>query len=126
MANILIVDDDSAVADVIALVLEQADYTALTTSTIGEAKAHIERGDVAGALIDVWLQDEDGLSLAAHLAEKDPTFPFIIMSGGGPGRSLETVTARADSFGAHHVLYKPFDDDELLSAVEKIAKVKQI
>lgn len=72
---------------------------------------------VDGAIIDVWLRGEDGLDVAEKLAERRDRLPFAVMSGGGPGRSLERVTARADALGARGILFKPFDDDELMALV---------
>ena len=45
--------------------------------------------------------------------------PFVVISGGGPGRTLENVTARADAYGAVRILYKPFEDEELLAALNQ-------
>ncbi|WOI52802.1 response regulator [Parvularcula sp. LCG005] len=118
MSTILIVDDDAAVADVVKLVLSEAGHKCLVAHSPRDALDVVEKQSVDGIILDVWLGRDDGLDLAATLIERMPTQPFIIMSGGGPGRSLEMVTARADALGACSVLYKPFDDDELLTAVD--------
>ncbi len=120
MATILIVDDDSGVADVVALVLEGQGHAPIIANSAAEAINSLSERDVDGAILDVWLGKDDGLELAAELSRVGNPPPFIIMSGGGPGRSLETVTARADALGAHSVLYKPFDDDELIEAVRSL------
>ena len=113
--TILIVDDDRGVADAVRMVLEEAGYAVRTSAQ--EAYRACEEMMPRLCLLDVWLKGEDGLELAAEARRKG--LPLIIMSGGGPGRSLEAVTARADALGASAVLYKPFDDDELLAAVRR-------
>ena len=120
MAKLLIVDDDPAVAEVVSLVLRQEGYQTAVACSLAEAKLLIATTEINGAVIDVWLGRDDGLELATFLAAQRTGFPFIIMSGGGPGRCLETVTARADALGAICVLFKPFDDDELTAAVQKM------
>lgn len=120
MAHILVVDDQAAMAEVVSAVLVEAGYTASQAGTAAAARSQIEEKRIDGAIIDVWLGGEDGLDLAASILADHPGFRFVIMSGGGPGRTLELVTAKADALGAHGVLYKPFDDDELLHAVTKM------
>ncbi|MEM9422702.1 MAG: response regulator [Pseudomonadota bacterium] len=120
MATILIVDDDSSVADVVALVLDGEGHRTDTASDATETLKKLSQGGIQGVILDVWLGADDGLALADKLAQLNEPPPFIVMSGGGPGRSLETVTARADALGARAVLYKPFDDDELIAAVNDL------
>lgn len=117
MTSILVVDDDPGVREVVSLVLQEAGYDVDIVSTAAAATEAMRSGTFSAALIDVWLGQDDGLDLAHKISELSPPLPFTIMSGGGPGRSLELVTARADSLGATAVLFKPFDDDELLAAV---------
>ena len=121
MARILVVDDDMAVAEVIVLVLSNAGHETTRAANLTEARAALENTEFDGVLIDVWLGEDDGLTLAQELEAHPAQTPFAIMSGGGPRRTLETVTARADSLGASGVLFKPFEDDELLGAIEKMA-----
>ena len=116
MSGVLVVDDDAAVAEAVRFVLTRAGYTVKTASTIAEGRAHTAEGGFSVAVIDVWMDHEDGLELATDLSQAG--LPFIVMSGGGPGRTLESMTARADALGAVRVLFKPFDDDELLSAID--------
>ena len=115
--TILIVDDDVPVAQSVALVLQDAGYA---TRQVHDARAATEamRTDPPDAcLFDVWLDGDDGLALAEEARARG--LPLVVMSGGGPGRSLESVTAKADALGAAAMLFKPFDDDELTDAVAR-------
>ncbi len=117
MAKILVIEDDQAVAEAIAFVLvrngHQLDH-AVNTQT---AKQFLSAGKYDCALVDVWLDKEDGLDFLAAQRTAGNNLPFIVISGGGPGRSLENVTARADAHGAIGILYKPFEDRELVDAL---------
>ncbi|MBB4658810.1 response regulator [Parvularcula dongshanensis] len=115
MSAILVVDDDPAVGESVRFVLERAGYAATGASTVAAAREALMADDTALCILDVWMDGEDGLDFAAEVARSGA--PFIVMSGGGPGRSLESVTAKADALGAVAVLYKPFEDEELLNAV---------
>ena len=115
MGKILIVDDDAGVADSVALVLREAGHEPRIASDGRSALAAMTMAPPDACVLDVWLGEEDGLAVAE--AARGRGLPVVVMSGGGPGRSLEQVTARADALGAVRVLYKPFDDDELTDAV---------
>ena len=118
--TVLIVDDDVPVAQSVALVLEDAGYAA---RQVHDARSALDamRGDPPDACVfDVWLDGDDGLALAEEARMLG--LPLVVMSGGGPGRSLESVTAKADALGAAAMLFKPFDDDELTDAIAKAMK----
>ncbi|WP_370338194.1 response regulator [Parvularcula marina] len=117
MTQIMVVDDNEDVAETVSIALNEAGYTATAVHSLDDARRLLSGGNYAGAIIDVWMNEDNGLELASELAQHTPPIPFIIMSGGGPGKTLEQVTARADSIGAVAVLFKPFEDDELLTAV---------
>lgn len=115
MRTVLVVDDDIRVAQSVALVLEDAGYKPRMVHDAKAALAAMRITPPDACLIDVWLDGEDGLALAE--AARDARLPLVVMSGGGPGRSLEQVTAKADALGAAAMLFKPFDDDELTDAL---------
>ena len=119
MPSILIVDDDKAVADALRLALEEAGHAVRVAHEPAAARMIVASDTPPDICIfDVFMDGEDGLALAAELQHEGAP-RVIIMSGGGPGRTLESVTARADALGAVAVLFKPFDDDELLEAVRR-------
>ena len=122
MAVILVIDDNAEVANTVALALKDAGHKATITTSISDARQRLDEDKFDGVIIDVWMDHDDGLDIAAEIAGREPGLPFIVMSGGGPGKTLETVTARADSLGAAAMLFKPFDEDELIAAVEQMLK----
>lgn len=118
MKTVLLVDDDEGVTEAVRFVLQDAGYGVRTVGTPDAAREALRAGGIDACLFDVFLDGDDGLALAAEVASAHD-LPLVVMSGGGPGRSLESVTARADAIGAAAVLFKPFDDDELLAALTK-------
>jgi DNA-binding NtrC family response regulator len=118
MAYLLVVDDEAAVADAVSLVLRAEGHDVESCGEAAQALDRLSSGRFDGAILDVWLGADNGLRLAEGIGTMETPCPFIIMSGGGPGRTLENATAAADALGASRVLFKPFDDDELLSAVD--------
>jgi chemosensory pili system protein ChpA (sensor histidine kinase/response regulator) len=71
-------------------------------------------------LIDIHLgAGERGFDLARELATRDRRTPFILMT-----MSLHPSHAeRAAELGSRHLLHKPFDDEELLSALRYVLTV---
>ena len=117
MTLILIVDDDVPVAQSVALVLEEVGYATRSAHDAVAARAAMDEDPPSVCVLDVWLGQDDGLALAE--AAREAGIALVVMSGGGPGRSLESVTARADALGASAMLFKPFDDEELTEAVAR-------
>ena len=60
---------------------------------------------------------KSGLDVLKDIRQAYPHMPVILVSGGGPGATLEQATMMADLHKATQVLYKPFEDEELLDAV---------
>ncbi|MCI5043359.1 MAG: response regulator [Aquisalinus sp.] len=117
MAKILLIEDDKAVADSLSFVLQRKNHEITHATNTISAKHELGSKSFDCAFIDVWLGEEDGLEFLADNGELFSETPFIVISGGGPGRTLENVTARADAYGAVRMLFKPFEDTELLDAL---------
>lgn len=118
MTTVLVVDDDVGVGTAVTYVLEGASYQVALAASAEAARDRLSQGGIDACVLDVFLDGDDGLTLADEVVRAGG-LPLIVMSGGGPGRTLESVAARADALGAAAVLFKPFDDDELLGALRR-------
>lgn len=119
MARILVVDDSEAVRKAVALTLEDAGYEVCVAAEGNAAKEHLLDPTIDLAVMDIWIPGIDGISLLKEAARTRPDLPVIMISGGGPGASLEAASARADVLGAAAFLFKPFEDSELLDVVAR-------
>lgn len=61
----------------------------------------------------------DGISFLKEVRTIHADLPVVIISGGGPTAPLEVKAHLAQAHGAQEVLFKPFEDDELLDVVER-------
>ena len=108
-----VVDDDEAVRDSLALLLESSGMSARTYDSAAaflKALPNLASGCV---LTDVRMPDLDGLELQRRLMELGVQMPVIVMTGHGD----VPIAVEALKAGAADFLEKPFDDAQLLAAV---------
>lgn len=118
MATILVADDAASVAAAIELVLKSAGHHVVVANDGEIAVDYLKRQSFDLAVLDIWMPKKSGLDVLKDIRLAHPTMPVILVSGGGPGATLEQATMMADLYKATQVLYKPFEDEELLSAVD--------
>lgn len=110
--NILIVEDDSAVRNLITATLETHDYKYLKApngkTAIMEASTH--KPDII--LLDLGLPDIDGIEVIKKIRTWSAA-PIIVISA----RSEDTDKIEALDSGADDYLTKPFSVDELLARI---------
>jgi two-component system OmpR family response regulator len=116
--HILVVDDDSAVRNLIAEYLSGYDFR-VSTAADGQAMARI----LAESLIDLVILDlrlakEDGLNLARELRTTSDV-PIIILTG---QRRDEVDRVIGLELGADDYLTKPFSPRELLARIRAILR----
>jgi EAL domain-containing protein (putative c-di-GMP-specific phosphodiesterase class I)/ActR/RegA family two-component response regulator len=114
--RILIVDDQRAIAEIIAKVAESCGYTALVTT---DAACFLERVDdwaPTHIVVDLVMPEVDGIEVLRHLAARQSTARIIIASG-LDGKTVDV--ARRLAIERHldlvATLLKPFRRDELLA-----------
>lgn len=114
MALILIVEDEPALARLLARYLTSAGHE-IRTAESGK-RALEEMDGVDAVLTDINMPDMDGIELIMKLRQEHPRMPVIAMSGGGVFDKGMLLDA-ADKLGAVMTLEKPFDLEVLQAAV---------
>ena len=119
---ICVVDDDADVRSSISSLLRSMDYAVQTFAGPADFLAS-DAVDTASCLIlDIRLQEADGLEFQQELVASDAAIPVVLISGFGD----IPMTVRAMKAGAINFLPKPFDDSALLAAVaEGVARDRQ-
>ncbi|MBD9503755.1 response regulator [Pseudomonas sp. PDM23] len=109
---VLILDDDSTLARVLGLAMEDYGIPAIVLGSADDGLAWINANpsQLALLLTDISMPGEiDGLELARQIAQRSPSIPIIIMSGGYWSRD----------FPAYRFLDKPFDLTALMTTVKE-------
>lgn len=120
--RVLIADDMLSVREALTYVIESDGHIVTSVDNGAEAVSMLSRAAFDLVILDIWMPHRSGLDVLKDIRASQPDLPVIIMSGGGPGASLEQATAIADLYQATHILYKPFDDEELLAIVRAIKR----
>jgi two-component system cell cycle response regulator len=115
--KILIIDDDEALADVLARRLRQQKFDSLTADSgkMGLEKARSERPTLI--VLDLRLPDADGFDICAQLADSSETcaIPVIILSG----LERPDILRRCRAAGCHYFVRKPYDPNALLTLIRQ-------
>jgi two-component system chemotaxis response regulator CheY len=117
MARVLIVDDAMFMRMTIKQMLEAHGH-----SIAGEAGDGIEavkkfiecKPDVV--LLDITMPEMNGVEALKRIKELDPDARVIICSAMGQ----QAMVAQAIQYGAKDFIVKPFEEDRLIAAVDKI------
>ena len=119
MANILFVDDESAIRDMLKTVLKLAGHSPLEAADADQARQILQGQRVDLALVDIMMPGEDGFSLARD-----------VIASGIPVLFLTAKTAVQDRvrglrMGAEDYVLKPFEPEELLARIDVILRRTQ-
>lgn len=112
--TVMVVDDDRGFAHSLAGLLCAAGYRTCVSHDPAGAMLHARAQPVDCALVDYNLGATLGTSLIARLGDEGHDFPKIMITGFG---DVRTAT-QAMKLGAADFLEKPYDPDELLTAIE--------
>ena len=77
--------------------------------------AHVEANSVPLVVLDIWMEEMNGLEVQAKLARISPGTRVIIITG----RKDPAAEQTAMRFGVIAFFIKPFDGDEFLAAVHR-------
>ena len=79
--HILIVDDETAILELVEAYLSRAGYRVTPVSTAYEAEAAADRDKPDLIITDLQLENSDGLEMIARLKSKLPDTPVILLTG---------------------------------------------
>ncbi|MFM2244961.1 MAG: hypothetical protein RL071_1035 [Pseudomonadota bacterium] len=126
MSHLLWVEDDAALRRVLRPLLEAEGYAVSEAADAASAAAAVARLPPDLVLLDLMLpptqRPEEGLGLLDQLLRAAPGLKVIVLTGsGGRGVALDAVRR-----GAHDLLRKPVDPDELLVVLKRAVRMRQL
>jgi two-component system response regulator AtoC len=114
-ARILVVEDDTAMRDLLKEALSDGGYAVEGAAGGRAGVERIRQGGVDLVVSDVKMPDMDGLDMLREIKAVTPSPHVITITAFG---SIDTAI-RAVKLGAFDYITKPFEIDQLLLSVEK-------
>ena len=123
MAHILLVEDSPEVSMSVREILLSAGHT-VEEAPNGQAGLTLLKSPSKFDMVisDIWMPEMDGIAFLKHLRGAGNKIPVVVISGGAPNAPLTYTAPLASTFGANVVVYKPFEKEELLKAVDDVLK----
>ena len=115
--RVLICDDEPQILRALRVILRDAGYEAIPTSTGEEALDRAAVKPPAAAILDLMLPDIDGVEVTRRLREWSQ-MPIIVLSAVGE----EEAKVRALAAGADDYVTKPFGPPELIARLEAVLR----
>lgn len=111
--KILVVDDETEIADLIELYLKNENYTVYKYYSAKEALFCINNTNLDLAILDIMLPDINGFTLCQRIREQY-TYPIIMLTA----KDKETDKITGLTLGADDYITKPFRPLELIARVK--------
>jgi two-component system, response regulator RegA len=111
--SLLIVEDDKSFLQRLARAMEGRGFTVTTAESVADGLIQLETTSPAFAVVDMRLEDGNGLDVISALKRRRPDARAIILTGYG---NIATAV-NAVKLGAVDYLSKPVDADDVVAAL---------
>ncbi len=113
---VMVVDDEPDIRELVREILEDEGYAVVVAEDVKTAREAIQERVPDLVLLDIWMPEQDGVSLLKEWSDQGPLrFPVVMISGHG---TVETAV-EATRLGAVDFIEKPLSLARLLLSVEK-------
>ena len=117
--TVYVVDDDEAVRDSLQWLLEGKDYRVRCFDSGETFLGRYDPREVACVLVDIRMAGMTGLELQDRLIERNSPLPIVFITGHGDVPMAVGTMKK----GALDFIQKPFDEEQLVSTVERMLAV---
>ena len=116
--KLLLVDDEHGYISVLAKRMAKRNIVAVTATNGNEAIQTLRGIHFDCAVLDLKMEDMDGIEVLKIFKKMDPSMPVIMLTGHGS----ETAARGGIKFGVFDYLTKPCDLDELIHIIHDACK----
>ncbi|MGY4258054.1 two-component system response regulator FixJ [Bradyrhizobium sp. USDA 4516] len=120
MRRILVIDDDAAMRDSLAFLLDVRGFCVATYETASGFLGDAASGPVDCIVSDIRMPGMSGLELVRKLKADRVDCPVILITGHGD----VTLAVEAMKAGAVDFIEKPFEDEVLLRAINSVLEAR--
>lgn len=119
MAEILIIEDDTAIQNLLKLALKKEGYDVKHADYAQEGIIQAQMSAVDLIILDLGLPDMDGINVILKVREINDALPIIVVSARGD----ESEKIMCLDAGANDYVQKPFSTAELLARVRAALRI---
>jgi len=120
-ARILVIDDDEFIRSLFKEALEEQGHTVVTADTTAKGLAYIVQREFDLIFLDLKMPGTDGAEILREIRGVKSKLPVVIITGYPDGEMME----RAMKQGPLGIMLKPFDDSEIINAVNSFLHATQ-
>ena len=129
--KIIVIDDEEDIRNVLQIVLEREGHDVKVASNADDGLDLLRDHGADLVITDIIMPGKDGVDTVYEIQMEFPNTRVMVISGGGNVRPMgyepaaiktEAYLASATAAGADVTLTKPFDRQELLDAVNELAR----
>ena len=120
--RILVVDDEDAIREVVATLLEAKGYECVTATNGQEALAQFHAQPPDLVLSDVVMPEMDGMELLGRVRAKDHDVPMVMVT------AMHDISIALEAIrrGAYDYILKPFERYQLYHAVHRALEHRRL
>ncbi|MDA3079500.1 MULTISPECIES: response regulator transcription factor [unclassified Campylobacter] len=118
--SVLLVEDEAKIRDLLASVMEKVFKKVITAQNGEEGLKKFKKFNPNIVITDILMPIRDGLEMSKDIRAISPGTPIVVLSAFNDKDKL----MQAIEIGINKYLLKPIDMDELIYAIETLAKAK--
>ena len=112
-ARILVIDDEEMILSLFKETLEECGHTVITADTSAKGLASIIQQDFDLIFLDLKMSGTDGAEILREMKGVKHRLPVVIITGYPDSEMME----RASKQGPLGIMLKPFDDSDIINAI---------
>ena len=120
MAHVLVVDDMPAVTALLRVALEDRGHDVTEANDGAACLDLVTRESFDAIVLDMMMPGVDGIETVRRLRAGGCNAPVIAMSGGTEEFPASISLKMSEMYGADRLLFKPFDNEELVAAIDEL------
>jgi DNA-binding NtrC family response regulator len=111
--RLILIDDEVGFTTVMAKRLSRRGFEVTSAFSGAEAIQAVRKSEFDVAVLDLKMEDIDGIEVLKIFKKMDPDMPVIMLTGHGSEKSADEGL----EYGAYDYLFKPYEFDELLDKI---------
>jgi len=119
--RILIVDDNASLCRTMSLVLARRGYAVTTAKDGPQAISRVKENPFNTILMDIKMPLMDGVETYRRIKKIGPEVVVIMMTA----YAVENLVQEALQEGAHGIIYKPLDIEEVIAVIEEARQANE-